>query len=312
MRLQRSDSGTVTQPTTHPFPAEKLRLQTVFFVIFLCAIWGGLSPALKISLEGVPPFGAAALRFLIGLVSLLIWGGFKGIAWWRPAVTHKHLLAFGALFVFQISVFNLGTELTSSSHSIVFLSTNPVFVALVAHFLIPNDRLNLRKGCGLLLAFFGTWVIFAQGAEFHGNTLLGDSLVLLAGFLLGTVMVFSKFLIRHLTAFEVAVWQMIYGVPAFLLLSFWMEQERSYNITASVAVALFYQGAIVAAFCFVAWTGILRRHSVSQVSAFNFTTPLLGVLLSWVLLAEPISSGFILGVSLIALGIYLVANRRGD
>ena len=312
MSSQRSDRGALTQPTNRPFPAEKLGLRTVLFAIFLCAIWGGLSPALKISLEGVPPFGAAAFRFLIGLVSLLIWGSFKRIRWWRPAVTHKHLLAFGALFVFQISVFNLGTELTSSSHSIVFLSTNPVFVALVAHFLIPNDRLNLRKGCGLLLAFFGTWVIFAEGAEFHGNTLLGDSLVLLAGFLLGSVMVFSKFLIRHLTAFQVAVWQMIYGVPAFFLLSFWMEQERSYDVTASVAVALFYQGTIVAAFCFVAWTGLLRRHSVSQVSAFNFTTPLLGVLLSWVLLAEPVSSGFVLGVLLIALGIYLVTNRRND
>ena len=308
----RSDSGALTQSTDQPFPAERLGLRTVLFVIFLCAIWGGLSPALKISLEGIPPFGAAAFRFLIGLISLLIWGGFKRIRWWRPAVSHRHLLAFGALFVFQISVFNLGTEQTSSSHSIVFLSTNPIFVALAAHFLIPNDRLNLRRSCGLLLAFFGTWVIFAEGADSHGNTLLGDSLVLLAGFLLGIVMVFSKFLIRRLTAFEVAVWQMIYGVPAFFLLSFWMEQERSYNVTAAVAAALFYQGAIVAAFCFVAWTGILRRHSVSQVSAFNFTTPLLGVLLSWVLLAEPISSEFVLGVLLIALGIYLVANRRRD
>ena len=117
--------------------------------VFPCAIWGGLSPALKISLEGIPPFGAAAFRFLIGLISLLIWGGFKRIRWWRPAVSHRHLLAFGALFVFQISVFNLGTEQTSSSHSIVFLSTNPIFVALAAHFLIPNDRLNLRRSCGL-------------------------------------------------------------------------------------------------------------------------------------------------------------------
>ena len=163
-----------------------------------------------------------------------------------------------------------------------------------------------------MLAFLGSWVIFAGGAEFHGHHLLGDLLVLLAGFLLGIVMVFSKFLIRHLTAFEVVVWQMIYGVPAFFLLSFWMEQEHSYNVPASVAVALFYQGAIVAAFCFVAWTGLLRRHSVSQVSAFNFTTPLLGVLLSWALLAEPVSSGFVLGVLLIALGIYLVARGRDD
>ncbi len=312
MSIQKSSSSAGTKPLGRPFPAEELGLRTALYIVFLCAVWGGLSPALKISLEGVPPFGAAALRFLIGLVSLLIWGSFRRISWWRPAVAHKHLLAFGALFVFQISAFNLGTELTSSSHPIVFLSTNPVFVALAVHFLIPNDHLNLRKGCGLLLAFLGTWVIFAEGGEFHGNTLLGDALVLLAGFLLGIVMVFSKFLIRHLTAFEVAVWQMIYGVPAFFLLSFWMEQERSYDITASVAMALFYQGAIVAAFCFVAWTGLLRRHSVSQVSVFNSTTPLLGVLLSWLLLAEPISSGFVLGVLLIALGIYLVANRRHD
>ena len=123
--------------TSHPFSADKLGPGTVLFVIFLCAIWGGLSPALKIFLEGVPPFGAAAFRFLIGLVSLLIWGSFKRIRWWRPAVTHRHLLAFGALFVFQISVFNLGTELTSSSHSIVFLSTNPLFVALVLTFSFP-------------------------------------------------------------------------------------------------------------------------------------------------------------------------------
>ena len=308
INVHKSANEKVALQPPNSYSAERLGLRTILFVIFLCAIWGGLSPALKISLQGVPPLAAAAYRFLIALICLILWAALSRIRWWCPAVSHLHLLAFAAIFVLQISVFNLGTDRTSSSHSIVLLSTNPLFVALGAHFLIPNDSLTLRRAAGLLLAFSGTWVIFAE--ENKVSTLNGDTLALLAGFLLGLSMVYSKFLIRHLNALEVVLWQLIYGVPVFFLLTLWLEPGQRHELSAPVVAALFYQGAIVAAFCCVAWTGLLRRHSVSQVSAFNFTTPFLGVLLSWLLLAEPISSRFVLGVSLIAVGIYLVANRN--
>ncbi|NCO34505.1 MAG: DMT family transporter [Armatimonadetes bacterium] len=150
-----------------------------------------------------------------------------------------------------------------------------------------------------------------RGKTPGSEVLLGDALVLGSGVLLGVIQVYSKFLVRSINAFQVIVWELIYGTPLYFILSFIFERQLRVQLTSAVVAAVLYQGLVVAAFCFVTWTNLLRRYSASKMTAFHFTTPIFGVLLSRLILGENILPGLAAGVALVAIGIYVVSRPEG-
>jgi drug/metabolite transporter (DMT)-like permease len=283
--------------------------QGVAFALLLCFLWGGLAPALKVSLRGMAPFAIAGWRFLLALACILLWCRVNQIDWQIPRRMHVSLMAFSVLFALQIGLLNLGAQWTSSNHTVVLLNTNPVFVALLAHFFIPNDRLSWQKAAGLFGAFAGVCVTFLETVRMSGESpWLGDSIVLVSGLVLGVLHVYSKFLVHRLTPFQVVVWQMIYGVPLFFLASAFLETTSTNGLSWTVVASILYQGVAVGAFCFTGWTHLMQRFAASKVATFQFTTPLFGVVLSAWILGESTSATLLAGGGLVALGIYWVAR----
>ena len=107
----------------------------------------------------------------------------------------------------------------------------------------------------------------------------------------------------------------IFSLPCFFGLSFFLERGVSYQLSVSGVMAILYQGLVVAGFCFVSWTSILKKYSPSKLVVLFFTTPLFGVLLSYLLLDDEVSPSLIIGAGLVAFGIYIVNKhdtRRAD
>lgn len=296
-------------PSLETFRNEKMPLSSILLSLSLCALWGGAVPAIKLSLQGMPPLAVAAWRFLIGLACLMIFCFVTRTSWRLPRRFHKTLISFSLLFVLQVALLNLGIERTSSSHSVVVFHTFPLFVALLAHFFIPNDRLNRWKISGLILAFFGICVVFLapSGRWAAGEIVFGNLLVLAGGFLLGILQVYLKFLVRDLSAAQITVWEMIYGVPLFFFLSLSLESSAAYHLTSAVIGAILYQGVVVAGFCFLIWVHLMKRYAASKLNSFQFSTPLFGVILSWLILEERVSPTLVVGAAFVAGGIYLVS-----
>ena len=281
----------------------------VGFAVLLCLLWGGLAPALKISLRYLPPLAAAGWRFLIAVICLVTWCRAMQIRWGVPAARQLPLVAYSLLFVLQIVLLNLGAQWTSSDHTVVLLNTNPFFVALLAHALIPGDRLNVKKSAGLLLAFSGVCVTFLD-VETLAKARAGDLLVLLSASILGLLQIGTKYLVRQFSPFQIVIWEMIYGVPLFFLASMAFETISGHVWNQQTISSLLYQGVAVGAFCFAGWSHLLQRFSASKVSAFQFTTPLFGVIVSALILGDKASPSLLVGVALVAAGIYWISSRE--
>jgi drug/metabolite transporter (DMT)-like permease len=283
--------------------------QGAAFALLLCFLWGGLAPALKLSLRGMAPFAIAGWRFILALTCILLWCRVNQIEWRIQRRMHASMMGFSVLFALQIGLLNFGIQWTSSNHTVVLLNTNPVFVALLAHFFIPNDRLSWEKVGGLIAALVGVCVTFLEtGGMSVKSAWLGDTIVLVSGFFLAAVHIYSKFLVRRLTPFQVVVWQMIYGVPLFFLASVFLETTATNQLSWTLVTSILYQGVVVGAFCFTGWTHLMQRFAASKVTAFQFTTPLFGVVLSAWILGEATSTTLLAGGGLVALGIYWVAR----
>jgi drug/metabolite transporter (DMT)-like permease len=301
---------TASGPPKQTDRSEHLPARIMGMALFLAMLWGGLAPTIKISLSGVPPLGVAWMRFGIGMVVIALWSGLVERVRLRPTRAEMpHLLAIGVLFTFQIATLNVGTRSTSAGHSSTLLSAYPLFVALLAHWLVPGDRLSPIKVMGMVAAFVGVAFVFAERGG-SGGDLRGDACVLVSAILLAGIVVYTKRLTAWISPYRVLLGQMVVGVPSFLAGSLLWEGQAAYRFSWSVTLAILYQGLVVAAFCFVVWVHLIQRYSPSRVTAFSFSTPLFGVLLSALLLDEPVTPGLGIGVACVAVGIYL-ANRRG-
>ena len=87
-----------------------------------------------------------------------------------------------------------------------------------------------------------------------------------------------------------------------------MERGANFHFTIYGVSAIFYQGIVIAGFCFVSWTSmvVLEKYSPSRLVVLFFVTPLFGVLLSYLLLGDEIGFALVVGACLVAYGIYLV------
>jgi drug/metabolite transporter (DMT)-like permease len=280
-------------------------------VLFLAMLWGGNSVSIKIGLQDIPPLSLAGFRFVLGLIAITGWTLMQRIQIRLNRGELLPLLLLSFIFLVQIITLNVGTVYTTASRSTILVSTYPLFTALFAHFLIPGDQLSTLKASGVVLAFVGVALTFADNLQLSNlHNLFGDGIVLTSGCLLGLRLVVTKRIVQSIHPYRLLVWLMIFSLPCFFGLSLLLERDASYRLSVSSTVAILYQGFIVAGFCFVTWTSILKKYIPSKLVVLFFTTPLFGVLLSYLLMGDEVNLKLMGGAGLVACGIYLVNKSR--
>ena len=294
-----------------PSSDRNMPFTAIGLILFIAFLWGGHAVAVKIAFRDFPPMGTAGFRFLTALVVQLVYSRVKGISLAPRKGEAAKLLLFGCVFAAQIVTFTWGAFLTQAGRTSVLVNTYPLFVGPLAHLLIPGDRLNRWKGIGLICAFSGIIVVFQD--NFFGAGLSfwrGDVLMILSGFLLALLTVLIKRLVQNIEPSRLLASEMVVGIPFFFILSLLFEDWSQARLSPLVAGSLFYQGAVIGGFCFIGWVSTLKRYSASRVSVLFFTTPLWGVILSRMILGEPLTPWLAAGAVLVAVGIY-IANRGG-
>ncbi|MBY4677035.1 DMT family transporter [Marinobacterium arenosum] len=272
----------------------------------LCLAFGLQQIAIKLTLADIPPLMQAGLRSVgatLLLCGWLVWRGER--VWQRDGVELWGLLT-GLLFAGEFMLLYWALEHTGAARASVFWYTSPFVVALGAQLLIPGEQLGRRQLVGLLCAFTGVVLAFADGLT-SGGQLLGDLLAIGAAILWGatTVVVKASPLGRQ-SAGRVLLYQLAVSALLLPLASWACGENGSIRLNWLSGGALAFQTVGVAFIAYLAWFWLIRHYPASQIATFSFLTPLFGVLLAWWLLDEPLSGYFLAALTLVAAGIYLV------
>ena len=278
--------------------------------LLVSALWGGNAVSVKLGLGGIPPLALAGVRFLLGGAVVAVWARATEVSLRLDPGELGRLARLAVLFVVQIGLLNLGVRFTTAGRASLFLATYPLFTGILAHVFLPGDVLDARKITGMALAFAGVAVLFAEGFLADTGSLLGDLLSLSSGALLGARVVYTKRLTGGMHPGRLLLWQALFAVPTFFLLSLAFEPVAAVRVSVPVVAAVLYQGLVVAGFCFIVQVSLIRHYDASRVSAFGFTTPIFGVLAAAALLGEALTAGLLVSMVLVGAGLVLV-NRTG-
>ncbi|HEV3024623.1 MAG TPA: DMT family transporter [Pirellulales bacterium] len=297
-----------------------ITLQSAALAMLCAVLWGGLSTAVRYSQEeDLPPLGTAAMRFAIASVLLAIWARLQAIPLAISMTQSRMVAPVGVLLFMQIGSYHLGMSHTNAAHGSVLIGSYPVFVAVVAHFALPGDRLSVMRLVGQCVAFGGVMAVVAGGATGTAATdsgadrvtLFGDATILASSFLIGVNTVFTKRALAGTNVTALLFWSNLLAVGLFFAGSLCFEGLSSYRFSAASAWGLAYQGVVVAWFCFLVWTALLRRHRASQLSVYGFAQPLCGMLFGAWLRGDPMTGWLLVGGLAVAVGIVLVTKFDG-
>lgn len=294
----------------------------ILLMVALCAIWGMQQVAIKSANVALAPVFQAGLRSAIAAVLVCGWARMRGTPLFRDDGTLSAGLLAGMLFAGEFVCIFLGLTLTSASRMAVFLYTAPCFTALGLHWFADGERMRRIQWIGIITAFAGMALAFADGFARGGPANHASMLAGVAGDALGvtggivwaaTTVVVRATKLAHTSASKTLFYQLAVSAVVLLALSVPLGQVHVETVTPLVVASLAYQAVVVAFVSYLIWFWLLTRYMASQLSVFSFLTPLFGVTFGVLLLGESFSLRFLMAAALVLVGIALVnapARRR--
>ena len=126
------------------------------------------------------------------------------------------LMGVGVVLAVHFASWITSLSLTSVASSVIFVHIDPIFVAVVSHFLL-GEKVRPRTVLGIAVAFAGATMIAWGDLGSGGGSLYGDALALLGGVMLGVYILGGRYLRQSLDL--VSYVTPVYATAAVVLLA---------------------------------------------------------------------------------------------
>ena len=276
--------------------------------ISLCWIWGSTWLAIKIGLDGVPPFWGAGLRFLIASAFLSIITAIAG-KWKIPLRQNWRMILIVGLFMYPVpyGLVYWGSQYVESGMAAVLFAIMPIFVAILAHLFIQGERLTFAKIVGMLLGFSGIIVIFADNLGAKGSLgILGMICVAFSPFFSSLATILAKKHFREINPLPLTAIHTIFGGIGLLAVSVFTESRSNIIYDSKTVGSIFYLGIIGTAIAFSLYFYLLKTMEATKISMIAFITPLVALFLGIVFRSEVLDPLSILGSLMVVIGVFIV------
>jgi drug/metabolite transporter (DMT)-like permease len=284
------------------------------YLYLTLATWlvGSTVVASKVAAGGVPPFTATALRFALALPCFLAMMRASHQALPRLHRRDRAILLVQAVAgtVGYTALLIAGLRTTSSTDASVILGTLPVVSAVVA-VLVLGERPGLSDAAAVGLAAAGILVLSWQPAD-GTRSFAGDALVFGAVGCEALFILLNKRLDTPLSPLVlstlVSAIGLLVSLPAAIA-----ERPWATSIDAAALLAVAYYALLPTVGGFLLWYAGTARVSGTEAALFTSLAPVAALLLTSLLLDEPVGWRQIAGIACVlaaVLSLALVQQRR--
>ena len=261
-----------------------------------------------------PPFIIAgyrlALTCAILLPYLLLTRGFKEIL--RFSRNELVLVVIsGIALTFHFGLWIVSLSLTLVATSVILVTSHPIFVAAVSHFLL-KDHVKRVAAIGIIVAFSGVTVIYVTDYSVGSDTLLGDLLAFLGGICAGIYFLSGRVARRSLSVVPYAF--SVYGISAGLLFVSAFIAGDDLVVSDSRELTLFLLMAIIPTILgHTMFNYALRKLPAHIISTSVLGEPVGASILAFAFLPDETPGVWIiLGGALVVAGLYIVLTKGID
>ncbi|MGH0524372.1 DMT family transporter [Bacillus cereus] len=286
----------------------------IFNYILVCIIFGTTFLTIKIGIEaGAPPLFSAGIRFFLAGIILMIIFKLKRKEI-MPHIFSKRIMYAGFCLTFMtFASLYWSEQYISSGLAAVLSATGPMMILLIQA-KRNREKLQMEQLVALVIALIG--VIFVSLPGMHQQVSFIWSIaciVLVIGELFyGIGSIRSKEILSDLSnvsPFLINGIQMFYGGILLLIASIIVEQPNVTVLTSwSVQWPILYLIFIGSIGGHGLYYWLLSKTNPVFPSTWLYVSPLIAIIVGYIILGEPLNPTMGMGACLILIGVFL-ANR---
>lgn len=286
------------------------------YLVLLLGILAVSSAAILISFaraEGMPAIAIAALRLTLASIVLAPFAWTRARGEWAKLAPRDFALAIlsGIFLALHFAFWISSLDYTSVMSSVVFVSTNPLFVGIASVLVL---RESLRRGtiAGIAVAAIGGAIIGITDLGSAGaESIQGDLLALAGAVTVSGYLLIGRRLRKQMSL--IAYIGLVYSTAAIVLLALAFVMRASlfgYSWQAYLLVALLAAGPQLIGHSSYNWA--LKYLSATFITVTLLAEPIGATVLAIPLLGQKPEPIKWLGGALILVGIYLAAREESS
>lgn len=279
-------------------------------------IWGGTFIAGRIVAAHLPPATAASIRYVLATLALLVALHLSHGVRTLMQITGRQLLgtmALGATGIFAYNLFFFNAlALMPAGRASVIVALNPAVTLLVAAALM-GERLSTTRWLGVGLALVGVWVVVTRGdfSQLTQSVGRGELAMLGAVCAWAAYTLLGRRLLQGLSPLLATLWASIWGMLFLMGVALpELPTLHAAAFTPAVWFSLAFLGLLGTALAFVWYYEGIRQLGAARTVVFNNLVPVFAVLISWLVLNEPLNASLIAGGAMALGGVFLVNRVR--
>lgn len=284
--------------------------RAAFALILAYVLWGVNTPLIKLGLETIPIPLFMTIKILGAALIILPFA----VKTWKP-LSRRDLLLLIISGVLWVSVgnaaFYYGLQKAPTMNAALIELLGPLLLFILSvEFL--REHLNLKVFVGIVIALTGSVLIIGQpwlsknGSEgvMVGNLLFVGSVMC---HVVGTLI--AKPILNRTSTYQATFMHLFFGALPISLFSFqYLGHWSPRSIAPIGVVALVYGVVAVLGANFLLMYGLKRKLS-QEVGVYYYIQPLVTIAIAFFLLNEIPDKRFMLGGTLIFIGIYMAETK---
>jgi drug/metabolite transporter (DMT)-like permease len=285
-------------------------------LVALYIVWGSTYLAIRFSVETIPPFLHAALRFLISGAVLFIWRRMAG----DPAPTlsnWKSTAIVGAALLLGGNGFVAWAEQTiPSGIAALMISTSPFWLVLFESMRSGGAKPTWQSILGLIIGFGGVFILIGpaeiMGGEGSFDT-FGIILLLFAPFFWSLGSIYARGADMPKSTLLGTGMEMLAGAVALFIVSLARGELNGFSVgdvSMRSWLGLAYLITFGSLVGFVSYGYLLHNAPISLTSTYAYVNPVVAVFLGNLLADEPLNARILIASAIIIGSVVLINSTR--
>ncbi|HDH6667724.1 TPA: DMT family transporter [Staphylococcus aureus] len=281
----------------------KLRDTTFLSYLFTIILWGSAFPMIKIALNDFSAESLSAFRLILATIILLPFVIIKKL----PTPELRDIPVIFILgfcgFVIYHTALNFGETLISAGISGILVSTTPIFSSALAYIFL-KEHFSKWNWLSSLVAFIGISIISISKDDYTTINVLGVFIILLASFSESLYFTFQKKYTEKYGFIAFTLYTIMASSP-FMLIFIPEIINDIHGATFTSIVSVLYLAIFPTIIPYVLLAYIVKSVGVSDATMSLYLTPIVSLLLSYLLLDELPTTLAIIGGIITLLGVSL-------
>jgi drug/metabolite transporter (DMT)-like permease len=275
-------------------------------------IWGSSYLFIKLAVDDFGTFTLVALRLFVGAILLWTVVGFSRQTLPRDRRVYGHLMVMAVINItIPFLLITWAEQSVESSLAAILTSPVPLFAIVLSAFFLPDEPMRVNGLLGLIVGFIGVIIVVSPGLTGAGSSLTGEIALLGAAVSYACGAVYVRRNVRGLPPLIPAVFQVTFALIITGTIALLFEHPWTATPDLEAIFSILWLGILGSGVAYLLVFRLFASWGATRTTLVAYLLPVVGIVLGYLVLAEPVDGRLIVGTALVISGVALVNSRFG-